>query len=454
MKKRNRADTSRVPSKVSAYILAAVAALTQPVNIFAAEQLPGPGKPQQNELPPPIQTGRFRDVKEAAKAVVLGSKQVWFVKLESGWAVFAKNNPVKYTVSPNRNLTGRHKMLAAQKAELDCIRLLIKGLEGAPQEMKRELSLKFKDGLDDSRTLARMKQVASATYDQLVKGAVRGAVTHQVLDTGKSITFVQYISPDTLGTTMKVDSSTIIAKSLEAGQKVIFDRIQNSVMSPVGGLKIAVPVPGTERYVHYWGGWGCSFNTDYGDSDLNAFGEEKSQATAEMRSDFALMGNIQGQHYSSVKGLTEDDITDIRNYEKQKETDPTGKKSALIVGDVFKKAESTSTYRHVQTLVQKNELPKGVQRLSGQTKDGDWFFSIAIWSLGTEIEAGKLSTNLAGPGVRELANKRLKEADALETAERRRQAKKNGLLTDPSNPRRNLGAPVGRFPSGIISEPR
>jgi len=283
--------------------------------------------------------------------------------------------------NPNLVLIAQRKAFIA--AHLKAKSELAKMLKGVSVEGKQFLGEQIQaiDDMEDSR--ANVQETSLETGKEAIRAMLRGVIVYDMNDDPQQgIVRVSIITtPKTQGAVQAISSGQINAKSLEEGLAYIFQQIKSGLVPPDGGNTITC-----EDGRIAWVGYGSQVRRRNTNRTVELKLSEVAKDQSIRRARQSLLSVINGETINSDAVDMEEFASDIKQFDAV--VDEQG-------SETIKKLEQEQFNARARMSVQSQfgserigDLPPGITLKTYETKDGNSFYSVAVF-YGPATDAAK-----------------------------------------------------------------
>lgn len=285
----------------------------------------------------------------------------------SGTAYYASD-----VQNPNLVLIAQRRAFIA--AHLKAKSELAKMLRGLSVEAKQFIGEEIQSIDDAEGNRTNIKEESLETGKEAIKAMLRGVIVYDMYDDSEKgeVRVSVITTPRTQGASQTVFGNMVDAHSIEQGLEYVFQQIKLAVIPPDGG-NVIVSRDGRVAWVAY----GSQLRRRNVDKRVEAKLSEAARDQSVRRARSALLGVINGEGIQSESVDLEEFKAETKQFDavideqgnetiKTKEKQEFEARARLAVKETFGSEKA-------------GELPPGITTRTYESKDGNWFYSVAVF---------------------------------------------------------------------------
>jgi len=333
------------------------------------------------------------------RAIEGEAEGVQLIKVGSGIGILAVASQ-PYTAYSNRNATLLSKRAAYAKAFMDTKKQLVehlKGLSNSCESAASDEQLTIDSGSD---SVANTSGSFEENCKESVQGALTGYVTYSVEDRPEDKeVYVAIASTEKTRAEMKVGAGAVLdTLNPNSAFKAVVADLKAGTLPPVGAKILTNPSNGETIIVAY----GSAIVRTNRNKNISKKLKKAAKKQATMRARNALVGVMQGEKVYWEGGSDEKQIQSTQQFEFAPKDETTSEEELRVLEEErsqFLNAMSDSS--HYKTFAA-GQVPAGVQAKSFVDPQGNWAYSLAVYSPSVSLHANKVAkqTKRAGKGSR------------------------------------------------------
>jgi hypothetical protein len=332
------------------------------------------------------------------RAIEGASEGVELIKVGSGIGILSVSSE-SYITYDNRNATLLSKRAAYAKAFMIAKKQLVEHMKGLANscESAASDSLSMIDSGSDSVT--NIYSSFEESCKESVQGALAGYVTYSVEDRLKDKeVYVAIASTEKTRTEMKVGAGAVLNTSNpNSAFKAVVADLKAGALPPIGAKILKDPSNGKTIIVAY----GSSIVRTNRNKNISKKLKKVAKKQATMRARNALVGVMQGEKVYWEGGFDETQIQSTGQFEfAPKDETATEDEIKVLEEERTQFINTMSDTNHYKTFAA-GHVPAGVQTKSFVGSQGNWAYSLAVYSPSVSLHAKKAANQIKRRGKNE-----------------------------------------------------